>query len=67
MAQTKTALELLTDKAAATGLVMLDNAATLLLELAYVEATTPDIDPKALPKAEDYWFWKRCRMVDAIR
>lgn len=62
----RTSIEALLEQATATGYVVLDGMAAALLEVAYVEATMPDIDPATLPKAADYAFWKRCKMVDGM-
>jgi hypothetical protein len=68
MAGTKTtALDDLLAHTTDTGYVVLEGMAQILLEIAYVEATTPTPDPKKLPKAEDYWFWKRQQMIERIR
>jgi hypothetical protein len=65
--QRKTSLEALRERATATGYVTLEGMNLVLLEGALAEAETPDIDPKDMPKAEDYHFWKRCKVVDRIR
>jgi hypothetical protein len=66
--QIKTSLDALLERTAATGYVVLDSMATVLLESAYAESATPSIETlmATMPAAEDYWFWKRCQLDAAI-
>lgn len=62
----RTSLAALLEQTETTGYVVLESMALVLLEVAYVEATMPDVDPALLPKAKDHAFWRRCTMVDGI-
>jgi hypothetical protein len=66
MAKTKTSIEALVERTTATGFVVLDSMATVLLEMALAEAEVDTMLPATLPKAQDYAFWKRCKVVEKI-